>query len=291
MKFLVAVDGSTQSSDAIQALAHFGPSPDLTLVHAIHLPDLDHPMITPEFRDELLSEVEEKHRKEGERLLRDAKANLPITPARVETVLQIGPPSQVILETAQSATSDLILMGARGLGTVKELVLGSVSHRVLLHAPCSVLILKGPIPSIRHILTPVEGEEDATRILDFLKKIPFSQNIRLTIMSVWPQPQLPWPLTLGQSKLLEEKAIQHAQERVDRIAEDLRQQTSFHTDTVIGLGDPVYAIHEQAKGMKVDLIVVGSHSRSGLSRFLLGSVSHSLVHESSCPVLVARHAS
>ena len=47
MKALVAIDGSTHSSYTVQALAHFGPLEEVTLVHALPLPDLDHPMITP----------------------------------------------------------------------------------------------------------------------------------------------------------------------------------------------------------------------------------------------------
>ena len=287
MKILVAIDGSTQSGDALRALAHFGPGADVTLVHAIHLPDLDHPMITPELRDELLTEVEQQHRKEGERLLSDAKNNLPPTVSHVESILQVGSPSHVIIETEQSAHPDLIIMGARGLGPLKELVLGSVSHRVLLHASCSVLILKGPLSPIRHVLIPIEGPDDANRLLGFLRNIPFAHSVRITIMTVWPQPQLPWPITLGQGKLLEERAVEHAQKKVERIASGLTE-TQFHTDTVIGLGDPAYAILEQAKAMKVDLILVGSHGRTGLSRFLLGSVSHTLLHQSSFPVVVVR---
>jgi len=287
MKILVAIDGSTQSSDAIQALAHFGPTPDVTLVHAIHLPDLNHPMITPELRDELLTEVEKQHRDVGERLLKDAKANLPSTVSHVDSILQVGAPSRVILETAQSVHPQLILLGARGLGPIKELVLGSVSHRVLLHASCSVLILKGPMASIRHILLPIESQTDADHLLKFLKDLPFGHPVRITLMTVWPQPQLPWPVTLGQSKLLEARAIEHAQTMVDRIASELKG-TTFHTDTVIGMGEPAYAIMEQAQAMKVDLIMVGSHSRTGLSRFLLGSVSHTLVHQSTHPVMVVR---
>lgn len=287
MKILVPIDGSTQSSDAIQGLAHFGPATEITLVHAIHLPDLDHPMITPELRDEVLTEVEKKHRREGERLLSDAKKGLPKTVSHVDTILQVGAPSQVILETAQAANSRLIMMGARGLGPIKEVLLGSVSHRVLLHAPCSLLILKGPMAPIRHILIPIEGQDDADRLLAFLTTLSFTHSVRITIMTVWPQPQLPWPITLGQNKLLEERAIEHAQEKVEHIATQLAN-TSFQVDTVIGMGNPSYAILEQAKAMNVDLIMVASHSRTGLARFLLGSVSHTLVHQSACPVMVVR---
>jgi len=51
-------------------------------------------------------------------------------------------------------------------------------------------------------------------------------------------------------------------------------------------GDPVPVISDVSKDF--DLVVVGSHGREGLDRFLLGSVSHAIVHHVDCPVLVIR---
>ena len=287
MKVLVAIDGSPQSSYSVQALAHFRPLEEVILVHALPLPNLDHPMITPEMRDQAIKEVEDQLRPEGEALLDKAVADLPSGIETVHRIHQTGSPSTVILDTAESAKPDLILMGARGLGPIKELVLGSVSHRVLLHASCSTLILKAPLPTLRHILIPIEGKEDGERILKYVFSIPFITPPRLTVLSVWPQPQLPWPITLGQSKLLEDRALDHARE----IAEDIAKQAqdkNFTSEATVGLGDPAFAILEQAKLLKPDLLMVGSHGRKGISRFLLGSVSHTLVHQSPHPVLVVR---
>ena len=54
------------------------------------------------------------------------------------------------------------------------------------------------------------------------------------------------------------------------------------------IGFPSHVILEQERILNPDLIVVGSHGRKGISRFLLGSVSHTLVHQARCPVLVVR---
>jgi nucleotide-binding universal stress UspA family protein len=61
--------------------------------------------------------------------------------AAVEKVVATGVPSEVIVRDAKTHASDLIVMGARGLGTVKRLLLGSVSESVLRHAECPVLIV------------------------------------------------------------------------------------------------------------------------------------------------------
>ncbi|MEC4670789.1 MAG: universal stress protein [Nitrospirota bacterium] len=286
MRILLAIDGSPQSTHTVQALAHFTPCEEVRLVHALALPDLDLPMITPEMRENLLKEIEGPLRKEGEELLDRTAAALPVDSGPISRVHEIGFPSHVILETAQSAHSDLIILGARGCGPIKELVLGSVSHRVLLHAPCSTLVVKSPFPTLRHILVTVEGQEDAAIILRALLSMPFREPVKMTVLTVWPHPRVPWLITLGQSQLLEEKALKNAQEMVDQIAGQFGAK--YQSTGTVGMGDPAYVILEQERILNPDLIVVGSHGRKGISRFLLGSVSHTLVHQARCPVLVVR---
>ena len=287
MKVLLAIDGSAQSFSTVQALAHFGPLEEVILVHTLPLPDLDHPMISPEMRDQAIREMEETLRPKGEALLDQIQESLPPGIKTVHRIHEIGSPSSVILDTAKSARPDLIMIGARGLGPIKELVLGSVSHRVLLHAPCSTLIMKNPLPTLHHILMPIEGKEDGEKMIQYLSSLPLISPPRISVMSVWAQPRLPWPVTMGQSKLLEERALDHARDMTEEVAQFARDK-NFSSQAMVGLGEPAFAILEQAKMLKPDMIMVGSHGRRGLSRFLLGSVSHSLVHQSPYPVLVVR---
>jgi len=287
MNIILGVDGSSHSTDAIKALAHFAPPEKLTLVHALPLPDLDHPMITPALRDKVVKEVEDRLRQEGEQILEQANAVLPSHCESVQRIQQIGSPAHVILETARSAHADLIMLGARGFGPLKELVLGSVSHRVVSHAPCATFVVKSPMPALRNILLPIEGEDDAERALKFLALHPFRDLEAVNVMTVWPQPQLPWPVTIGQSKLLEDQAVSQAQEKVDAIIRRLESMT-YRAHGQVGLGSPAFAILEEARILHPDVIIIGSHGRQGLSRFLMGSISHSILHQASCPVLVVR---
>ena len=287
MKLLIPIDGSIQSMDAVHALAHFKPPEALTLVNALTLPELNHPMIPSEVRDQVRDDIIKKLREEGNALLAKTAQKIPKDMGPAQQILEVGSPAEVILESAESALPDLIMMGARGLGQVKELLLGSVSHRIVLHAPCSILIVKGPIPSLQKILLPIEGEEDAQRAFNFLATKPFRESVEIQLMLVWPQPQTPWPLTLGQSKLLEEHAITNAQEQLDSLSVKLGT-LGYPASTYVGLGEPSYAIMEQQRANKADMIMMGSHGRQGLSRFLLGSVSHSVVHHANCPILIIR---
>ncbi len=287
MKITLAIDGSLSSQLAVQALAHLAPPEELDLVHAITLPDFNYAMITPELRQEFQAEIETKLRKEGEGILTQAKEELPADFPQAQEIHQTGHPVDVILETAQSAKSDLIILGARGLGQVKELMLGSTSHRVLMHAPCSTMVIKEPVLRLKKILLPVEGEEDIKTALQFLELNPFRDAVDIDVLAVWPQPQLAWPVSLGQSKILELQAIEEAQDRMRPVTNKLTRM-NYTAEAKVGMGDPAFAILEQAKSSQADLILMGTHGRGGLARFFMGSVSHSVLHQSNCPVLIVR---
>ena len=287
MRIVVGVDGSPCSTSSVQALAHFTPPEELTLVHALHLPDFSYPMITPELRTEAQIAVEALLRQEGEAILDEAQTHLPADFPHVQRVHQIGHPVDVIIETARTALSNLIMLGARGLGPVKELILGSISHRVMMHAPCSTMIIKAPLTQLRKILLPIEGQEDAEAALQFLALQPFRPRVEVEVFTVWPQPQLSWPSTVRQSELLEIQAIEEARERMKSITDQLTQM-NIGNQAHVGIGNPAYAILEQAKASQSDLIMMGTHGRGGLSRLLMGSVSHSVLHQAPCPVLIVR---
>lgn len=287
MNIVLASDGSSYSTFAVQALAHFKPPKELTLVHAMALPDLNYPLITPHLREEAQKEIKTHLTKTGEAILDQAEQQLPADFPNIQRIHQAGHPVDVILETAKSSQADLIIMGARGLGQVKELVLGSVSHRVLLHAPCSTLIVKSPVNTVQKILLPIEGEADANLALKFLAMNPFRGPLTIQVFTVWPQPQLAWPTTVGQSQLLEAQAVEEAQTKLDIIVKQI-QNLSHTCLAQVGIGAPAVAILEQAKAFQPDLIMMGTHDRGGLSRFLMGSVSHSVLHQTTCPVLIIR---
>jgi nucleotide-binding universal stress UspA family protein len=86
---------------------------------------------------------------------------------------------------------------------------------------------------------------------------------------------------------LRQSITQEAQTLVDRMLAAVRQ-AGFTVDAVVRQGDPRREIVEEAKAWKPDLIVVGSHGRTGISRWLLGSVAEYVVRHAPCSVEVAR---
>lgn len=93
--------------------------------------------IDPSRRDE-----HEEERRVGLALLDRAKAHLAAAGVEAEPLLEAGDPAEAILRTAEAGSADLIVLGSRGLGPLKGLLLGSVSAKVSQLAPNSCLLVK-----------------------------------------------------------------------------------------------------------------------------------------------------
>ena len=78
----------------------------------------------------------------GEELLEKYKQRAIDCNLRAQSLLKIGDPAQKIIETAEKNNSELIIVGSRGLGLFKDLLVGSVSHKVSQHAKCPVMMVR-----------------------------------------------------------------------------------------------------------------------------------------------------
>ena len=128
---LVAVDGSKTSLDAVKHLiAHLGWFREPPAIELVTAADRD-PMLLEHALVDMEHDFDEILRAAVDRVPDD----LPVT-----SVHASGPPAPAILSEVKRGDHDLIVMGSRGLGLARALM-GSVSHRVLRHAPAAVLIV------------------------------------------------------------------------------------------------------------------------------------------------------
>jgi len=141
----VALDGS---ADARGALAFFSrlPLPPALAVQLIGVVERSPYPSTPEVLTPAvltrLEDVEIERRHQLEKVLAAAADELRPRVRSVSTVTPTGAPAHTIVRAAKDKVSDLIVVGARGLGTFERIMLGSVSEAVLRHADCPVLIVR-----------------------------------------------------------------------------------------------------------------------------------------------------
>jgi nucleotide-binding universal stress UspA family protein len=155
-KVLVPLDGSEHSLKAlefaVQIAKKFGGK--ITLIHVYSV--IDRPIIVPEpttltpagfpvMTSAEISKVVEAARKAANRILADGEQKAKAEEVEVEKILIEGHTVQEIVRTAKEGTFDLIVIGARGISKIRELLLGSVTDGVIHHASCPVLVIK-PVP-------------------------------------------------------------------------------------------------------------------------------------------------
>ncbi len=139
---LVAIDGSTHAERALAEAADLAQRNNATLTVMTSVPDpaswlLGGAAYTGGVDFEALGRETEQ---EYARLLDDAVDSLP-QDLSVRKVLAHGRPGQTILDRLHSGDHDLVVMGSRGRGEVRAVLLGSVSHQVLNRSPAAVLIV------------------------------------------------------------------------------------------------------------------------------------------------------
>lgn len=287
MNILLAVDGSDNSYEAVHVMKYIARAERLALLHALNVPRPAYAEMTmiPEAAEEIYKTLEQSMREDGERLLDRVQSLLPLHAGSTVKHLEIGSPTEVILSMAEAQKADLIVMGARGLGPVKERVLGSVSHHILTLAPCATLIVNGPVKAMKQILLPLEGPPDAEAAFRFLQLKPFHEAVELTLMTVFPWTEPPW--TIGAAEAAAAAAtemLEKQTEYIEGVAERLRA-IGYQAHGVAVVGIPSTMILQQATTLRSDLILMGTRGRKGITRFVLGSTSHAVLHKTPCPVL------
>ncbi|MGC4099642.1 MAG: universal stress protein [Nitrospira sp.] len=285
MKSLLTVDGSDHSYEAVRSLKYLARADELHLVHVLDVPNPAYPMMMPEMAQELYETVERNMHDDGTRLLERMVSLLPLDVGPVTTHLIAGSPADQIVALADRLAVELILLGTRGLGPIKERLIGSVSHRVLTFAPGAKLILPCPLKALHHILLPLQGTYDADQALSFLRQNPFREPPTITLFTVLPHTRPPWPIDAVSTEHIATHALRKAHDFLNETAAKLNL-LAYQTHVATAWGTPVDGILQKAAELHPDLILAGSRGRRGLTRMVLGSVSHALLHQGTYPLMI-----
>jgi nucleotide-binding universal stress UspA family protein len=151
-KILVPLDGSEHSLKALRVATKIAKkfSGKISLIHVYYVSAV--PTVLPEpttlsppipiMTPGEVSRTIEVTRKAGLNILAEGEQKVKAEGVQVETVLKEGHVVQEIINTAAGGKFDLIVIGARGVSKIRELLLGSVTDGVIHHASCPVLVMK-----------------------------------------------------------------------------------------------------------------------------------------------------
>lgn len=266
-KLLVCIDGSEESRAAMAEalrLAQTGGS-QVYLLQVVQ--------IIPEFEaaaPDLMARVAEEVREQ----LEGAKAEAQASGVAIETrLLRSVSVFSAIIQEAEEIQPDMIVMGRYGRTGLARLLMGSVTARVIGHSPFNVLVIpKGAMVAFDRVLIASDGSACSQTAFAAALDLARTRESKL----------------IGVSVATEEGEIPGAEEIVHQMLA-AANQAGVPFQGLVPQGQPADdGIIQTAIRNEVDLIVVGSHGRTGLKRLLMGSVTERVIGQSPCPVLVVK---
>ena len=221
-------------------------------------------------------------------------------PVQVDVQAVSGAPADAIVHYAEEHGVDLIVMSSHGRTGSSRWVYGSVAEKVLHHAPCATVIIRAHVAVAmfqnRKILVPLDGSPLAERALEPALVIADAMQSDVTLLRVAPgRETLPQSTSPSGEDLGVVRDIAAAQERAEAEAYlqriyGARANRHLFFDVVTTGGDIADAIVSYADERHVDLIVMSSHGRSGIGRWLHGSVAEKVLRGADCATLIIRGA-
>jgi universal stress protein A len=147
--------------------------------------------------------------------------------------------------------------------------------------------------SMRKILVPIDLSPAGTRVLEQAQPFATKFSATIDLLYVWTPPALLAPEALLTGVGVSEQPLlewmgNNAREQLDKFASNAQSAGIPIAGSYCELGDPATSILEHAGNGGYDLLVLGTHGRTGLSHMLLGSVAEKVVRRARCPVLTVR---
>ncbi len=211
----------------------------------------------------------------------------------VRAVDEIGEPAAAIVDVAHERGVDLIVMSTHGETGVRRAVWGSVTERVLHGAGCPVLVVRTPDP-IRRVLITLDGSALGERVLPPALAVARALGAQIVLLRITETPLLN-PLEIGmmwdmEPSLDDQDVITAARGAAERYLANLAAREGLtQADTTLVLeGLPAERIEEYARLADIDLIAMSTHGRTGLRRWLYGSVTHRVMRGCHRSMLIVR---
>lgn len=292
MRVLIPTDFSPHANDALKMVKTL-PLPWGSLVRIVHVIE-PFPEVTA-FAPAAITEIGKAAELQLQAELEKTAAKVRAPGREVETAFVLGRTADVIVEEAERARADIIVMGSRGRRAIKSTLLGSVSAEVVDRAPCPVLVARGP--AMRRVILAEDGSETAAAGARLLAATPALSDLEVRVVSVVDAP-FPSTLAAGDAPMATYGAVQAyydllpaLREATGKIARERAAAlvaAGLNATSKVYEGDPAAQLIAAAVEERADCIVIGSHGRTGVTRIFLGSVARAVLFNAPCSVLIVR---
>ena len=293
-RIIVPIDISTASEQAIPfATMLAGPGDEIVLLHVVTAPDR---MRMGRPGQPAVEHIHEQLYDAGAVYLRGLADEMPLPEGvTVGTRVVDGPAADQIVAYAKGANASLIVMTTAGRGAAGRLAFGSVADQVARTAAIPVVLVRlrdrnlltAP-PHLERVLVPLDGSDRATRALEPAAKVAKQLNLPVTVMYVMEISDLSavYGTTLSPSVMTELVRVEDeaVRESLNQAAESLKAAGVRASWKILSGGWAGQEIEDEVTPS--DFVVMASHGRGGVRRWLFGSVAERLVRAGRSPVML-----
>jgi nucleotide-binding universal stress UspA family protein len=271
MKILICSDGMPASENAIKLAALLaGPlKAEITLLGIAEKSSDERPL-----RETLEKQVQ----------------SLRTQNAQPDIVVRAGEPVRQILDQTSHATYDLVLVGARWIGTTGNYWRSERTYEVIKAIQPPVLVAIGDRKQLKRFLVCTGGKEFIEQAVEFTGKIAAAVGASVTLLHVMAEPPA---IYLNLVRL--EENVDQLLESKSELGTNLRRQKrelerlAVPTEVRLRHGIVIDQVFEEVGAGDYDLIVTGtSQARGLLGHYIMGDLTRSILNRANCPVLVAR---
>ncbi len=219
--------------------------------------------------------------------------------------LVVGHPAEEILRYADENNIDLILMATHGRSGVKRWALGSVADKVLRASKVPVWLVRAGIPTEivhdewpkRTMLVPLDGSKFAESVLphvEALAKQRGTELVDVVLLQVWEPPTSYLAYSCGYYMPLDwdvEKQTELVKRECEQYLDGVQKHLSnigLRVRSEVLLGKPIDEIIDYANRNPINLIVLATHGRSGITRWAYGQVADNVLQRGTSPVFLVR---
>ena len=275
-RLLVGMDGSEASLHALRE--SFKLSKNWVTVVTVA------PSYAGDLRIMGVSGIREKLREPCDTALALAQEMADDAGALIRPLCTVGEPYECLVAEAESGSRDLIVLGVKGHSFVERALLGSVTRRVIGYTSKDVLVI--PLNTSigwDRILVASDCSPGSELALSRALDLAAAYGSELTIVTAMDLPIR----AQGEAFGVNDEVIRRCQ---DHVAEAQRgaEALNLNVHGVVLQGQAYQVITKLARQEKVNLIVIGSHGHTGLSRLLMGGVTERVIGHAPCPVLVVK---
>jgi nucleotide-binding universal stress UspA family protein len=215
----------------------------------------------------------------------------PAGTARVQIEVRRGDVAEAIAGAAAAHEAGLIVMSSHGYSGFTRWLLGSVAEKALRIAPCPVLVVRSPEP-LRHMLVPLDGSPLSEGALGPALEVAAALGLKVTLLRAVPtvdssEMEHLNHIERGFGRRVEEELVDAAKEYLQELSRQ-HSRAGLKLETTVRFEPAAEAILEFAETHAADLIAMATHGRTGLQRWVYGSVTEKVLRGAPHSMLVVR---